>query len=166
MTLNNKYIVTSRDALRDNKYLFIMMNCYDYNLKQIIQMKNHLLRLYQNKRNIQCFDYIISSGIFIEILHGLQYLHTLNPPIIHRDIKPSNIVCDATFMDSVFCRICDFGLSRPIPHTDKSSQQIKHTTGVGTFGFEPPEAYNGIYETKSDIYSLGRICLELFNIDR
>jgi len=34
-----------------------------------------------------------------EIINAVEYLHSLDPPIIHRDIKPENILLDSN--DSV-----------------------------------------------------------------
>jgi len=34
-----------------------------------------------------------------EIISAVEYLHSLDPPIIHRDIKPENILLDSN--DSV-----------------------------------------------------------------
>lgn len=33
----------------------------------------------------------IKVQLLFEIARGLNYIHSLNPPIIHRDIKPQNI---------------------------------------------------------------------------
>jgi serine/threonine protein kinase len=29
-----------------------------------------------------------------DIIAAIQYLHSLNPPVIHRDIKPENLILD------------------------------------------------------------------------
>ena len=50
-------------------------------------------------------EYIKSKSIFIDILIGLDYLHSQN--IIHRDIKPSNIMFDKNDK----AKIGDFGMS-------------------------------------------------------
>ena len=46
-----------------------------------------------------------------QILNGLKYLHTREPPIIHRDIKCDNIFIDAT---SGRVKIGDLGLAREV----------------------------------------------------
>ena len=47
----------------------------------------------------------------IQILKGLEYLHSQDPPIIHRDLKCDNIFINGTSGD---LRIGDFGLSTAI----------------------------------------------------
>lgn len=44
----------------------------------------------------------------MQILKGILYLHTYDPPILHRDIKPENIL--VTKDDKV--KLADFGVSR------------------------------------------------------
>lgn len=50
-------------------------------------------------------------NIFIQILHGMNYLHAQN--IIHRDIKPSNIFVNVDGM----LKIADFGISKVLDRT-------------------------------------------------
>ena len=45
---------------------------------------------------------------FLQILLGMQYLHSKN--IIYRDLKPENIMIDADGN----CKLIDFGLSKRI----------------------------------------------------
>jgi serine/threonine protein kinase len=81
-----------------------------------------------------------------QILHILDYLHNLNPPVIYRDIKPSNIMLhkDGRVM------LVDFGIARVV-HTDSQSQK----TAIGTGGYAPVEQCRGKAEARSDLYALG-----------
>ncbi len=57
--------------------------------------------------------------------------------------------------------LCDFGLATIHEHTNQS-----HTSDRGTIKYMAPEAIRGRkYGTKADIFSLGIIAWELFNID-
>jgi hypothetical protein len=54
----------------------------------------------------------------IQILKGLEYLHSQDPPIIHRDLKCDNIFFNGTSGD---LRIGDFGLSTAISKKNQVS---------------------------------------------
>lgn len=45
-------------------------------------------------------------SILLEVATALNYLHTLNPPIIHRDVKPKNIFVSG----HLNAKLGDFGL--------------------------------------------------------
>ena len=101
--------------------------------------------------------YYISSELFIEILESVDYLHKQN--VIHRDLKPENILL-TDGQNGRFIKIADFGLS--VIHEFVSQS---HTTGCGTLKYIAPEVVQSTkYDTKADIYSLGVIVQELFNI--
>ena len=87
----------------------------------------------------------------IQILEALNYLHTLDPPIIHRDLKCSNI-----FIESKTSKIIigDLGLSKR-----RGDEQMSI---AGTPEFMAPEIFaNGVYDEKVDIYAFGMCILEL-----
>ena len=83
-----------------------------------------------------------------QVCDALEYLHSLQPPIIHRDIKPQNIKVTPT--GQVF--LVDFGIAKV---GGTNGQTLAGAVGV-TRGFSPPEqhAMSGT-DVRSDIYSLG-----------
>lgn len=84
----------------------------------------------------------------VAICEALNYLHTLEQPVIHRDIKPGNI--KITPRGQVY--LVDFGLVKVV----QGSQET--TTGARglTPGYSPPEQYGSARtDARSDIYSLG-----------
>nr|AFN53675.1 hypothetical protein [Linum usitatissimum] len=96
--------------------------------------------------------------IALDASRGIEYLHNYAvPPIIHRDIKSSNILLDANWT----ARVSDFGLSLMGPEND-GGQHFMSTKAVGTVGYIDPEYYvSNVLTTKSDIYGLGVVLLEL-----
>ncbi|QCD77999.1 Protein kinase [Vigna unguiculata] len=87
---------------------------------------------------------------------GIEYIHNYAvPPIIHRDIKSSNILLDSNWN----ARVSDFGLSLI---WQESEQELMSTKAVGTVGYIDPEYYVlNVLTTKSDVYGLGVVMLEL-----
>ncbi|XP_054167671.1 interferon-induced, double-stranded RNA-activated protein kinase-like [Oppia nitens] len=170
-------------------YLNIQMKYYRHNLRDVISGKNNWLlekvsATDTNDTNVdnignlreftETFDYMISTEIFRELLSGLHYLHTLPEPVIHRDLKPSNIMFDCRTRSGIYCKIADFGLSLTATATAPAavvetvvpeSTVLYHRGGAGTLRYMAREVFDGRYSTKSDIYSLGIIAMDLFNFD-
>ncbi|XP_015931296.1 putative serine/threonine-protein kinase-like protein CCR3 [Arachis duranensis] len=94
--------------------------------------------------------------IALDASRGIEYLHNYAvPSIIHRDIKSSNILIDATWT----ARVSDFGLSLMSPEPDTD---FRPTKAAGTVGYIDPESYGlNVLTTKSDVYGLGVVLLEL-----
>ena len=93
----------------------------------------------------------------IEILNGLDYLHSRQPnPIIHRDIK-----CDNIFIDSNDGKILigDLGLATTST-SDKPAGSV-----LGTPEYMAPEIFQGEYTTKVDIYAFGMTLLEICTLE-
>ena len=90
----------------------------------------------------------------IDVLKGLSFLHSQNPPIIHRDIKPQNVIVD----EQGNCFLIDMGISRIFHKNNEADTRV-----AGTRAIAPPEQF-GYSQTdvRSDIYSVGvllRYCL-------
>ncbi len=107
-----------------------------------------------------------------QLLHILQYLHELSPPVLHRDIKPSNIILTtdsavvaaqpltppthlpADLQDKVY--LVDFGAVQ-----DKAAVTGATFTVVGTSGYAPLEQFYGRAVPASDLYGLGATLIHL-----
>lgn len=70
-------------------------------------------------QKVQLIRWKIFKRWTIQILKGLEYLHSQDPPIIHRDLKCDNIFINGTSGD---LRIGDFGLSTAISNKNQVSQ--------------------------------------------
>ncbi|XP_072988412.1 probable serine/threonine-protein kinase WNK9 isoform X1 [Typha latifolia] len=86
-----------------------------------------------------------------QILDGLLYLHSHDPPIIHRDLKCDNIFINGNHGE---VKIGDLGLAAIL----RKSHAV-HC--VGTPEFMAPEVYKEEYNELVDIYSFGMCVLEM-----
>lgn len=84
----------------------------------------------------------------LQICDVLEYLHKQEPPILFRDLKPSNLMIKENDGRVV---LIDFGLAERLMKIGHKQPKSK----LGTAGYAPPEQYEGIYDPRSDIYSLG-----------
>ena len=96
------------------------------------------------------------SNIIRQICRGIKEIH--NKKIIHRDLKPENI-----FINNNNIKIGDFGISKQL---NSYKTHALTTKRIGSDYYSAPEILiNGIYNEKSDIYSLGCIIYELFTLN-
>jgi serine/threonine protein kinase len=102
--------------------------------------------------------YYIASQIFIQILEGVNHLHKQN--LIHRDLKPANILLKKSKPKGFCVKIADFGLMALHAFAEQS-----HSIDKGTPKYTAPEVINSEnYNTKADVYSLGIIFQNLFDL--
>ncbi|KAF5199923.1 Pr5-like receptor kinase [Thalictrum thalictroides] len=93
--------------------------------------------------------------VLYNIAIGLQYLHGGCPTrIIHLDIKPSNILVGHDYIP----KISDFGLAK-LCAASKSTVSLEGTRG--TPGYMAPELQSGGVSRKADVYSYGKMLLEM-----
>ncbi|KAJ8442913.1 hypothetical protein Cgig2_022279 [Carnegiea gigantea] len=95
-----------------------------------------------------------------EIATALLFLHQAKPePMVHRDLKPANILLDGNYSS----KISDVGLARLVPASAPNEMTQYHmTAAAGTFCYIDPEyQQSGLLGTKSDVYSLGVLLLQL-----
>ncbi|KAF5197985.1 Serine/threonine-protein kinase WNK1 [Thalictrum thalictroides] len=90
-----------------------------------------------------------------QILRGLLYLHSLDPPVIHRDLKCDNIFING---NQGVVKIGDLGLAAIL-----RKSHAAHC--VGTPEFMAPEVYEEEYNELVDIYSFGMCILEMVTFE-
>ncbi|XP_038712214.1 U-box domain-containing protein 51-like isoform X2 [Tripterygium wilfordii] len=98
--------------------------------------------------------------IAAEIATALLFLHQAKPePLVHRDLKPANILLDRNYVS----KISDVGLARLVPPSVADTVTQYHmTSAAGTFCYIDPEyQQTGKLTTRSDIYSLGIMLLQI-----
>ncbi len=90
--------------------------------------------------------------LLAEVLGILVYLHGHQPPVIHRDIKPSNLMrrLDGSVV------LIDFGQAVHDIH-----RTMGQTMVTGTLGYQSLEQIIGHATSKSDVYSVGVVAVEL-----
>ncbi|KAJ7978083.1 putative Kinase [Quillaja saponaria] len=90
-----------------------------------------------------------------QILRGLFYLHSHDPPVIHRDLKCDNIFVNGNHGE---VKIGDLGLAAIL----RKSHAVNC---VGTPEFMAPEVYEEAYNELVDIYSFGMCILEMVTFE-
>ncbi|KAL2345772.1 hypothetical protein Fmac_007057 [Flemingia macrophylla] len=90
-----------------------------------------------------------------QILRGLLYLHSHDPPVIHRDLKCDNIFINGNQGE---VKIGDLGLAAIL-----RKSHAAHC--VGTPEFMAPEVYEESYNELVDIYSFGMCVLEMVTFE-
>ena len=92
-----------------------------------------------------------AARIGVQVAEALAHAH--GQGVIHRDIKPSNLLLD----DQGNVWITDFGLAKV---ADQQALTVNRDL-LGTVRYMPPEAFEGRYDARGDIYALGLTLYEL-----
>ena len=94
------------------------------------------------------------ADIGLQVARALSYAHGRG--VLHRDIKPANLLLDRGTV-----LVTDFGLA-------KFCQEDVNVTRtgdiVGTLRYLPPEALNGRWDERGDVYGLGLTLYELLTL--
>lgn len=102
---------------------------------------------------------------FIELCHGLSYIHRKAGPsgkplgVVHRDISPQNIIL--SYAGNV--KVIDFGVAR----ADFIESRTEHGVLKGKFAYMSPEQTKGDkIDNRSDIFSVGTLLWEMATGER
>ena len=88
-----------------------------------------------------------------QIASGMEYLHSLDPPVLHRDLKSANILIAE---GGSRLAIADFGLAR------YEENEKKMTAETGSYRWMAPEVIrHEAYNTACDVYSFAILTWEM-----
>ena len=133
--------------INKNNFYILMEYCDGHDLRTFIN---------KYKEKNEFIEENIIYDIIKQICFALKEIHDKN--ITHRDLKPENIFMN----NNNQIKIGDFGVSKQL-NSFKTLISTKH--GAGTVFYNSPEVIkNGKYNKKTDIWSLGCIIYELFNL--
>ncbi|RMX64629.1 hypothetical protein DD238_006687 [Peronospora effusa] len=107
----------------------------------------------------------------IDIIEGLVYLHSLNPPLVHGDLKSANIL----LRSDLRAKLTDFGLSHYLlsdedkdtelagKHENNASSSRYGSRAYGTGRWMAPELIKGGAQSSiaSDVYAFGIVLSEI-----
>lgn len=146
--------------IRHPHLLLLLGACPDHGCLVYEYMENGSLddRLFR-KGNSPPIPWFVRFRIAWEIASALLFLHNSKPkPIVHRDLKPANILLDHNLVS----KIGDVGLATLLPTDLANATAYKDTALVGTFCYIDPEYQRtGLVSSKSDLYALGVVILQL-----
>jgi AXL receptor tyrosine kinase len=109
---------------------------------------------------------ILPEGLTIEILvkmcndiaNGMDYLSSLK--FVHRDLAARNCMID----DNLSVKVADFGFSRDI--YTKEYYRLERRTKLPVKWLPPESLLDNIYNEKTDVWSFGVVCWEIFSLGR
>ncbi|XP_051966386.1 ankyrin repeat and protein kinase domain-containing protein 1-like [Xyrauchen texanus] len=99
-----------------------------------------------------------------EVTMGMNFLHSLKPPILHLNLKPANILLD----DHLHVKISDFGLIK-WEEFSRMTEFVEHLSARGNIHYVPPETFTQNPEppgTKYDVYSFSIVMWEILSQQR
>lgn len=144
-SIRDPHIVHFYGASLAPKLCIVLENCTNGTLFHYMQNES------------KSMDWSRSLQWMLEMVEGVNALHSWTIQIVHRDLKTLNILLDADLK----VKVCDFGLSRFVSgdHDQKTFFKMR-----GTYAYIPPEVYKGKpFTSKSDVYSIGIILWEIIH---
>jgi len=158
-----------------DRELTILQNVRHPNLVEffgIVAEQNRVSFVMEFCRGGTAFDLLHNSGWTLsypqklkcatDIASAMQYLHSVDPPVIHRDLKSLNSLLQnevRTQQDVPVVKVTDFGLSKVV---DADDAQACMTKAAGTCHWMAPEVFaSNDYDRKADVYSFAMILYEI-----
>ena len=122
------------------------------NDETVIVMEKMLMNLSKFLEDVN-ITLVKKFKILHNVAEGLHYLHTQNPAIIHGDLTATNILLNSRYV----AKIGDFGNSRKVDLSSVAPELL--SSNPGTLDYMPPEALEGAYNEKLDIFSFGHLSI-------
>ncbi|KDO33506.1 TKL protein kinase [Saprolegnia parasitica CBS 223.65] len=156
-TLANLSIVTEYMA-RGDLWHFLLENDVPWHTTEKPLKRRHPSALSSSRSTLVSDDGSLRDeattskfSFLVDVVSGLHYLHTLDPPVLHRDVKARNVLLSSDYI----AKLTDFGVAR-------EASDVTMTADVGTIAWIAPEVLKGcFYDAKADVYSLGVLMAEM-----
>lgn len=131
-SLNHPNIVKLIEFFSEDHSAYLVMEYVDgASLKSLVQEKG-----------VPAIETAVGYGA--KICDILNYLHNRTPPIVHGDLTPENLIVDS----SGSLKLIDFTIAQ-------QSESTVTSIIAGKSAYMPPEQFQGLLTTQSDIYALG-----------
>ncbi|XP_008112157.2 receptor-interacting serine/threonine-protein kinase 2 [Anolis carolinensis] len=102
----------------------------------------------------------LSVRILSDVSEGLNYLHSLQPPVLHRSLKPSNVLIDRDYR----AKITDYGLGTWRSQQIHSLlQNCNNRSSWDLLYLSPEILQGGCFSQEGDMYSFGMMCWEVLS---
>ncbi|KZO99031.1 kinase-like protein [Calocera viscosa TUFC12733] len=104
------------------------------------------------------------SPLLLDAARGLNYLHTLNPPIAHGDVRAANILVKVSHEAC----LADFGLARILLEIRDSQTSESESFTMGNERWMAPERFSNEFTSTAsitpaaDVYSFGMVIYEVY----
>ncbi|VDI81121.1 3-phosphoinositide-dependent protein kinase 1-like isoform X2 [Mytilus galloprovincialis] len=152
MKMNHPFIIRLYFTFQDTDRLYFVLNYAERG-----ELLDYLHKL-------SSFDVPCSQWYAAEIVHALEYMHSLN--FIHRDLKPENILLNT----DMHILITDFGSAKILNKEEEIKPEEEHHTQrrknsfVGTAQYVSPEVLTSKQVcSSSDLWALGCIIYQLLS---
>jgi len=148
MRLRHPNLVLFMGACTEQQLVIVSEFCAGETLFRLLhERKDVLLTFKQQLKILQ------------DIAQGMNYLHSLTPPIIHRDLKSLNLLLSESVLgpaDPILLKITDFGVSKNLSEPELMTGQM------GTCHWMAPEVLSSQpYSLSADVYSYGIVMWEV-----
>ncbi len=138
-----KYFDSGELLIENQKYAFVIL---DFISGETLADKM--------KREQACSPYD-AKDIVLGVLNGLNYLHSLDNPVIHNDITNLNVMTDLSGKVTI-PKIIDFGYARYLSQSNKDFLK----EGLNPF-YQANETFNKVFSVQSDVFSAGALYYHL-----
>ncbi|XP_077994527.1 uncharacterized protein LOC144448239 isoform X2 [Glandiceps talaboti] len=130
-TLRSANIVKCYDIVKEDHYVYIILELCEKTLKQHVDELKKLGKLDKEARKLT-----------FGFLSGLKALHNHDPQIVHRDLKPENILIDSNGL----AKITDFGICRQV----NSGASTFMTGGAGSMCWQATEVLSSLHDSNDN----------------